>query len=1019
MDNLISITKSFFPPAKERITFARALPLLIFLTLFLGSMYVLDYLKVLVFGRPWMFALSIIMVWFWWMSLNGWSGLSPLRRTVSLIIRLSIVGLFIILLAEPRAVRISDVLSVMFVVDMSDSVSDSASEQAIGYARDVSIDTAKPQTDETGLIVFGGNSAVEMPPNITFPYEGAINSRVDRGATNIEEALSLASAMLPEGNQGRVVLISDGIETEGNLNRVIDELKSRDIMIDVLPIEYTYDSEAWLERLDLPHSVKIGENYEASIVLSSLKAGKGKLKLYENSQLIAEQEVEFDSGKNRFVIPIQLRNAGYYEYTAELETDADTDNLTENNRMVNYLYIEGEGNILLVTDPAGDPEDWQDLERAIQESKRQVTMISPYQFPQDPLSLMPYDGIFFVNVSANEFDATQQQAMHDAVKNLGVGFAMMGGQNSYGPGGYHRTPIEEALPVTMDVSNKKVLPKAALAIILHTCEFDQGNTWGKRIAKQAVKVLSKQDEAGILIYGPQGEEWLFELTPTSEYEMMAQRINSAQIGDMPSFATTMQMAYDGLRASDASARHLIIISDGDPEPPAPSLIDQYRDVENGGANNISISMVAIFPHGGQDISVMRKIAELTKGRYYFPSDPNQLPSIFIKEAQTLQRTMIQNETVVPQEGFPSPIMKGIQSIPPLHGYVLTSIKEDAEPALQVINESEQGVDVDPILATWQYGLGKSAAFTSDLSMKWGRDWVNWEQYQAFVQQLVIHISKVHQQTSLSMWTYKEGNTGTIVVEDAAPQQDFLSVQAKIAGPEKRTETVMLKQVGPRRYEASVPLWGEGRYSIVAAGVSGDRNEQTVGAIINPYDTEYMEFQSKTVILRQIAEKTGGKELTSEPAAKEVFDRRESRESSQPIFDWFLISLACLIPLDVAFRRIQIDWYLISSWLSFGRGKSESTATMGTLLNRKQQLKGAFESQREPGRALPTSRPATSSTTSSLKERAKSAADETRKTQQKQAEAKQQADKRKTDSDRMTSKLLEIKRRRGESKENDT
>ncbi|QDU78790.1 von Willebrand factor type A domain protein [Polystyrenella longa] len=1012
MDKVTAIFKSLFPPAKEKFSFVRMLPLLLFLVLFLGSMYALDHWQIMVFGRPWMFLLSIFMVWFWWMSLNGWSGLAPTRRTVSLLVRLTIVGLFIILLAEPRAVRISDVLSVMFVIDMSDSVADSESEKAIAYAADIARDPEKPQEDESGLIVFGGNSAVEMPPNVTFPYEGAINSLVDRGATNIEEALSLAGAMLPEGNQGRVVLISDGIETEGNLNRVVDELISRGIMVDILPIEYTYDSEVWLERLDLPHSVKIGESYEASIVLSSITAGSGKLNLYENGEKIAEQQVEFEAGKNRFVIPIQLRNPGYYEYTAELETEEGIDNLSENNRMVNYLYIQGEGSVLLVTDPNGDAKDWADLQRAISESKRQVKTMSAYEFPRDSLSLMPYDAIFFVNVGANEFDVTQQQAMHDAVKNLGVGFAMLGGENSYGPGGYHRTVIEDALPVTMDVSNKKVLPKGALAIILHTCEFPQGNTWGKRIAKQAIKVLSRQDEAGILVYGPKGEEWLFDLTPTSEYEMMAQKINSAQIGDMPSFATTMELGLKSLSASDASAKHMIVISDGDPQPPTPQLIKKYQD------SQISISTIAIFPHGGQEISTMRRISEATGGRYYYPDDPNMLPSIFIKEAQTLQRTMIQNETVVPESGFPSPILKGITSIPPLEGYVLTSIKDDAESALQVINEGEQGVDVDPILATWQYGLGKSAAFTSDLSLQWGVNWVNWEQYQAFVQQFVTHISKVHKETSLSMWTYKEGNTGTIVVEDASPNQDFLTVQAQVNGPQNRSETVDLKQVGPRRYEANLPLWGEGRYSVVSAGVSGNRNEQAVGAIINPYDTEYMEFQSKTTILRRIAERTQGKELSSTPAAKEVFDRRESRESSQPIFDWFLIALACLVPLDVALRRIQIDWYLLSSWFSWGGKKTESTATMGTLLDRKQQLKGSFESQRESQRAqqLANSARKTSTGTMDLKQKAKSAAAETRKTQERQAEAKQAEEKRKTDSNRMTSKLLEIKRRREEDKE---
>ena len=152
--------------------------------------------------------------------------------------------------------------------------------------------------------------------------------------------------------------------------------------------------------------------------------------------------------------------------------------------------------------------------------------------------------------------------------------------------------IEDILPVSMDVSQKKVLPKGALAIILHTCEFAEGNTWGKRITKQAIKVLGAQDEVGVLAYTSTGEQWLFELTPAGEYESLVPLINGAQIGDMPSFQNTMSLGLRGLLKSDAATRHMIIISDGDPQPPTPALVKEFLD------GQVSVSMVAIFPHGG-------------------------------------------------------------------------------------------------------------------------------------------------------------------------------------------------------------------------------------------------------------------------------------------------------------------------------------------------------------------------------------------------------------------------------------
>ncbi|MEQ9071458.1 MAG: hypothetical protein RLO18_32285, partial [Gimesia chilikensis] len=315
--------------------------------------------------------------------------------------------------------------------------------------------------------------------------------------TNLEQTLSLAAAMLPEENRGRIVLISDGTETEGSISQILDELKSRVIAVDVLPIHYEYDKVVWLEYLELPRFVKLGENYEASVVLSSLQDGAGKLVLRENGEQIYEQEVKFKAGKNRFVVPIYLRDPGYYEYSATIETQAADDQIRENNTVINYIYVEGEGKVLVVTNPAGDDRDWESLVKAIREGERNVDVVSAYEFPNDSLSLMPYDAVLFVNVPADAFNVIQLKAVHDSVFNQGIGFMMVGGDNSFGPGGYHRTVIEDALPVTMDITKKKVLPKGALAIILHTCEFPEGNTWGKRITKQAIKVLGAQDEVGV------------------------------------------------------------------------------------------------------------------------------------------------------------------------------------------------------------------------------------------------------------------------------------------------------------------------------------------------------------------------------------------------------------------------------------------------------------------------------------------------------------------------------------------
>ena len=920
-----------------------------FLILLMIAWSVVEVKEVVIFVNPQAFFLFLVLPWLWWQHVAGYHGLNGFRSLQALWMRFLVATTLVLVLAEPRAVRGSDSLALVYALDVSDSVGDGSRDAALEFvARTVS---ERPEGDEAGLIAFGRDAAVELAPNPTFPFE-ALNTRLAKDGTSLEKGLSLAGAMLPHEQPGRIVLISDGTATEGNVAAAIDELAGREIPVDVLPVNYAYEDEVWIEKLELPKFVKLGETYEARIVYASLSDGSGEMVMHENGEEIFRQPVSYKAGKNRMVLPIYLRRAGYYEYVASIEPAADRDGWKENNSAISSLFLKGEGRVLVVTDPSGESADWTDFADGLRTAQRVVDVATAYDVPSDTLALMPYDCIVLVNVAADSFDSRQLRAMRDAVHTQGSGLLMIGGQNSFGPGGYHRTVIEDALPVTMDISQRKQMPKGALAIVLHTCEFAQGNSWGKKITKQALSVLAEQDEAGVLVYDQQGRDrWLFPLTPMSEFEQMKKDINSAQIGDMPSFVPTMKLGLEGLKKSDAAAKHMIIISDGDPSPPPPPMINDYIQ------SQISISMVAINPHGGQDISTMQAVASATKGRYYFPQSPEALPSIFIKEAKTLQRNLIQNKTFVPDVHMPSNVLKGIESLPPLEGYVLTTPKPRAVTVLRGPDEE----DLDPVLAIWRFGLGKTAAFTSDLSPNWGKNWVGWEQYVAFIKQLVTDISRVERKSHLYLSAFASGNRGVVQIEDHAPDSDFLEISASVKGPRDREETIELRQISPRRYEGEFELWGKGRYHLLAAGGAGDRVENSVGGFVVPYSPEYLRFRSNPIVLRDIAGRTGGRMLEGGETSAQLFPaERPRRISSASVVDWFLIFLACLLPLDVAARRIQIDWAVVGGWFS-GR-KRESTKTLGSLLERKKEVASTIPSK--PSRPQ---RPATTVVRSSQRE----------------------------------------------------
>lgn len=975
---------------------------------------VFEVVKELEFARPWAFLLLLTIPWFWWMQAAGHAGLPSKRAAFAGFCRLCLCGLLILVLAEPRAVRTSDVVSVVYNVDVSDSVNELRNEALEFVATSAA---GKPGTDQAGLVVFGRSAAVEYPPRESFPFEKYINSRVGQDATNLEQSLALSAAMLPEENLGRIVLASDGAETIGQLKDILDDLQARDIEVNVYEMGYSYTKEVLLERLDLPRFVRLGETYEAAVVLSSMVKGKGTLVLSEGENTIARQDVEFEAGKSRFSVPIKVDEPGYYEYSARIEVAAADDSRSENNEVRNYLYLEGPGRILVVTDPQDEAKESQAIVQALKQGERQVDVLNALEFPYDPLSLMPYDAVIFANVAADSMLGTQIEALHDAIKNLGIGFMMVGGPNSFGPGGWQGSAIDPALPISMEITNKKILPKGALAIILHTCEFPQGNSWAKRITKKAIQVLNSEDLVGAMAQTMNGDEWIFELTPASKYAELVPLINNASIGDMGTFGTTMQMGLDALIKCDAASRHMIIISDGDASPPTPTLLGKFID------NQVSVSTVAVFPHNG-DTSILEEIAGVTGGRFYYPSDPNQLPSIFIKEAKTLRRSQLQIRDFVPSRVNTDPMLKDITESPQLHGYVLTSPKEDPRATILLAappSESEIAAgdtEADPILAVWRYGLGMTAAFTSDLNDRWGRDWVSWDQYQQLVTQMVTRISRTRREQYLRVYTYVNGNEGVIVVEDFHPTETLLDISASVTGPNGFEQSQQVRQIAPRRYQTSMPLKGEGRYQVMIGATDGARRETAYAGFIVSYSPEYLRFSGNPIVLKDIWTKTGGKALSSDMDESEIqeilFGARKPKRSSRPIFDWYLMLFACMLPLDVALRRVQLDF----GWIKrlFRSNKRESTATMGALLQRAGEIRSSMQKDRETAATRP---PSSTSRPMAPRQPPRTSSTTTQKPETKPQAASPPPGSQPPADGGTTSRLLEIKRRReqeGDKKE---
>jgi hypothetical protein len=251
---------------------------------------------------------------------------------------------------------------------------------------------------------------------------------------------------------------------------------------------------------------------------------------------------------------------------------------------------------------------------------------------------------------------------------------------------------------------------------------------------------------------------------------------------------------------------------------------------------------------------------------------------------------------------------------------------------------------------------------------WGRDLVRWQNFQQMLTQLMTRVSRKQREQFLRVYTYTNGNEGVVVVEDFHPEESMLDLDLQVSGPNNFKTTGKVQQIAPRRYQTTVPLQGQGRYqvqvSVAGKGripATGDSEEDVrevaYGGFIVSYSPEYLNFDSNPIVLEEIAKQTGGEmldpSLPPEELVDRIYGRREPKRSSRAVFDWLLMALACMIPLDVAIRRVQLDFSWVKKMFR-RRGKEESSSTMGALLQRKESVRSTIE--RAPERAA-TSRPA--------------------------------------------------------------
>ncbi|MCC9655684.1 VWA domain-containing protein [Rhodopirellula halodulae] len=918
----------------------------------------------------------------------GWSSLRVLgawRRVIALAVRTVVWTAVVAALAGVQLVWTSDRVTVMYVLDQSESIPSAKRTAMLDYViESVRRHRNATRGDRAGIIVFGRDAMIEIPPyDDDVPPIRRLESLLDRtDATNMETALNLAQASMPEDTARRIVIVTDGNENIGEARRIGSRIVDAGIGIDVVPVQKQAGGEVLVEKIDLPSNIRKGQPFEARIVVdrqgatevASEQPVSGRLRVKQKvagqESLLLEQTVELQPGKNVFPLQHSIEQPAAYTYEAEFIADDEaSDGLTQNNQATGYTYVRGKGRVLLIHGPE-DLGDFELLLSTLRNANIEVTPMATTALFGSLAELQPYDAVILAGVARVSGETTQtitsfsDEQIEMLVRNtqqLGAGLLMIGGPEALGAGGWTGTELEKAMPVDFQIKNTKVQGVGALALIMHASEMAQGNYWQKQISIAAIEQLGGADYAGVVHWTMNGDKWLWggskgmlEVGPNRRAMLAA--VGRMTPGDMPEFDPAMRMAVTGLVRTDASVKHLIIISDGDPGAPTNSVIQAFKD------NSITISTVAVESHGLSDSRRLQDIARATGGKYYAVKSGRALPGIFQREARRVTRPLIYEPPggVIPQITFPHPVVDGIESLPRISGFVMTQVKDS--PLVQVVAQSPKPSTPEnaTVLATWTYGLGRAAVLTTDAGSRWTKAWAGWPGYEKFHSQLVRWLMRPTGDTGqFSLATQVRDDKVDVIVTALAEDDSFLNfleIGGSVLDPDLQPLLLEMEQTAPGRYEGSFPIDRAGTYFVNV--IPGEGKAPLSAGVTVPYSEEFRYRETNGTLIAQLASlrPDGGSEgEVTEPLEAELTDALLARDTFRgglpparrirDAWPWFVLAACVLFFTDVLVRRVAIRFGFLKVWWKRIAGEPQPEPTAITRLDQLKQSKEDATKQR--------------------------------------------------------------------------
>jgi Ca-activated chloride channel homolog len=736
----------------------------------------------------------------WWFNRRSLRPLSIGRRRALLIARAALVALSLLALAGPALKTATDKQAVIFVLDHSQSQAESGMKAACEYVGRLTANL--PRGAQIGILSAGNSARVlRLPGDDRSRVEPDLSlQKTDGGQTDLASAVSLACALFPAGASRRIVLVGDGVQTRGDMEAAARDAAIMNVVIDAVPIAGQQRPDVRLVGVgsDKQRSHE-GASIELRAEVESSLDGKGVIRLFENGVEVESRALQLSVGERRIeVFQRTPEERNLYTYRVRVE-GFEGDKIIENNEAMTFVDVRGRPLLLYIE---GEDNQAHYLVEAMAKEGIQLQTRPVDAFPQTLQELAGFDGIILSDVPAHRLSERTMALIRDYVEQLGGGFVMAGGKNSFGVGGYYRTPIEEILPVKMKAPDKEEQFATALMLVIDR----SGSMTGQKVeicksaAIATVDLLSPKDYVGVVAFDSQAH-WVVPITRVSSKGAISSQIATINAGGGTNIYPGMTEGRQALASVRAKVKHMIVLTDGQTE--GSGFQELAAQIHNEG---VTISTVAV----GNDAAgaLLQTIAAAGGGQAYQTLDPSNIPRIFTQDTMVHMGRLIREESFAPRYIEQHLMLKGfdIEEAPMLLGYVKTSRKATA----QVPLVTDLG---DPLLAHWQFGLGKVTAFTSDCKSRWAALWITgWPRFGQFWAQVLRETARKPQSPYMDMRLEQHGRKTEIhvdVLEDAAHFNNEATVAADVyfmaagslGSAMRPVNHLELRQIGPGRYQS--------------------------------------------------------------------------------------------------------------------------------------------------------------------------------------------------------------------------